>query len=693
MKSCFYSNVTNLLLLSIFALFFTPLRAQNICTGELILQPDGAAGKDAAVSSKPDQVNVNLGDHEQFNAMAWTWSGVPGTYRNYIDFDLSAVPAGATINSATLSLTAWPWGLSGDPCLSGSNEAYIRRVTSPWTENTITWNNQPTVTNVGQVYVPALCAINTDLSINLTATIQDMVDNPANDYGLQFALATEDYYRAMIFHSTDSDEAAKRPKLVVQYSMPCPCTGELVLQPDGAAGKDAPVWSRPDQVNVNQGDHELFSAMAWTWSGVPGTVRNYIDFDLSAVPAGATINSATLSLTAWPWDDPCLSGSNEAYIRRVTSPWAENTITWNNQPTVTNVGQVYVPALCVINTDLSINLTAMIQDMVDNPANDYGLQFALATEDFYRAMVFHSTDSDETAKRPKLVVQYSMPCPCTGELVLQPDGAAGKDAPVWSKPDQVNVNKGDHELFSAMAWTWSGVPGTYRNYIDFDLSAVPAGATINSATLSLTAWPWDDPCLSGSNEAYIRRVTSPWSENTITWNNQPTVTNVGQLYIPALCVINTDLSINLTAMIQDMVDNPANDYGLQFALATEDFYRAMVFHSTDSDEAAKRPKLVVQYTVECDSSVSIFEKPRFQNTVQLFPNPTTGVISLRLEQPLVEKARLRLFNLQGKLLREEMLSGGIVEQQLDLTLFQAGFYVVEIRTEGGASWHSKIVKQ
>jgi hypothetical protein len=146
-------------------------------------------------------------------------------------------------------------------------------------------------------------------------------------------------------------------------------------------------------------------------------------------------------------------------------------------------------------------------------------------------------------------------------------------------------------------------------------------------------------------------------------------------------------------MIQDMVDNPANDYGLQFALVTEDFYRAMVFHSTDSDEAAKRPKLVVQYTVECDSSVSIFEKPRFQNTVQLFPNPTTGVISLRLEQPLVEKARLRLFNLQGKLLREEMLSGGIVEQQLDLTLFQAGFYVVEIRTEGGASWHSKIVKQ
>jgi len=32
-------------------------------------------------------------------------------------------------------------------------------------------------------------------------------------------------------------------------------------------------------------------------------------------------------------------------------------------------------------------------------------------------------------------------------------------------------------------------------------------------------------------------------------------------------------------------------------------------------------------------------------------------------------------------------------QQLDLTLFSAGLYIVTVQTESGDAWHGKVVKQ
>lgn len=479
------------------------------------------------------------------------------------------------------------------------------------------------------------------------------------------------------------------------------CFSELVLQPDAVSGKDLHVSNWQPNQPGNSTANWLTTA-AWTISGSPTIWHTYIDFDWSALPAGAQVLSATLTLYGVSTggtdlsSHACLSGNNNSIVRRVTSPWDEATMTWNTQPITTALNEVAVPALCIPNENVAIDLKTLVQDIIDNPGAGFGFQISLATEQHYRSLIFGSSEHPDSSKRPRLTIKYSVPCPCTGEFLLQPDGIHGKDAAVWSKQDEVDANFGDHPLFNAQAWTWSGEPGTTREYFAFDLSAVPADATITSAIFSLSAWPWGmsgEPCLSGSNEAYIRRVTSAWDENTITWNNQPSVTTVGQQYIASLCTANTDLNIELKTFIQDMVDNPANNFGLQFALLTEDYYRAMLFHSSDSDDPAKRPKLVVQYTVPCDSSVSIAEKPVFQNKVQLVPNPTSGEINLQLEQPLREPAYLRVFNLQGKLLRQELLLDDTISQYLDLSLFPAGLYVLEIQTDRGAVWHGKVVKQ
>ncbi len=720
MKTCFFRSAARALVLLIFALSFTSLSAQNGCFGELILQPDVASGKDLHVSNwQPNQPGASTANW--LTTAAWTISGDPAIWHTYIDFDWSALPAGAQVLSATLNLYGVNTGgsdLATHSCLSGNNNSIIRRVTSTWNATTMTWNTQPGTTSLNEVAVPALCIPNQDVAIDVKAMVQDMVSNPSTSFGFQISLATEQHYRGLIFGSSEHPDPSKRPKLMVQYWMPCPCTGQLVLQPDEVSGKDLHVSNyQPNQPGASTAN--WLTTAAWTISGDPALWHTYIDFDWSVLPAGAQVLNATLDLygvnTGGGGDfaaHSCLSGNNNSIIRRVTSAWDQTTMTWNTQPTTTSLNELAVPALCIPNQNISLNITALVQDMVDNPSTSFGFQLSLATEQYYRGLIFGSSEHPDPTKRPKLIVQYTEPCPgeilCNqldddgdglideGELVLQPNGAMAKDAAVWSKPDEADANFGNHQLFNAQAWTWDGVPGTTREYFDFDLTTIPPDATITSATFSLTAWPWNmagEPCLNGSNEAYIRRVTSPWAENTITWNNQPGVTSTGQKYIPALCTANTNLDIDLTAMVQDMVSNPANNFGLQFALITEDYYRAMLFHASDSDEAAKRPKLVVQYYVHCDSSVSIAEKPIFQNKVQLSPNPTSGEISLKLEQSLKEPASLRLFSLQGKLLRQELLPSGTVQQQLDLTLFPAGLYVLEIQTDSGAVWHIKLVKQ
>jgi hypothetical protein len=55
-------------------------------------------------------------------------------------------------------------------------------------------------------------------------------------------------------------------------------------------------------------------------------------------------------------------------------------------------------------------------------------------------------------------------------------------------------------------------------YIQFNLGTLPPGATVSKATLRLFV---DAVVANGSFNVYP--VTSTWSENTLTWNNAPTI--------------------------------------------------------------------------------------------------------------------------------------------------------------------------
>lgn len=185
---------------------------------------------DAAVYSKPDWVDRNFSTEIDFLALSWTFQGTPGTARQFFRFNgLSSIPAGTTIVSATLTLTgvtssaAAQQGNSyypGSPYNSyGTNPAWVKRVTGPWTASTITWNTQPTTTTTNAVAIPASTSQwNYSVTLNVTALVQDIINSGQNN-GFSMQLQTEAYYRSLIFTGPRNTNISGRPKLVITYEI------------------------------------------------------------------------------------------------------------------------------------------------------------------------------------------------------------------------------------------------------------------------------------------------------------------------------------------------------------------------------------------------------------------------------------------------------------------------------------------
>ena len=203
-------------------------------------KPDSTVGQDAYIStnqSGPCTVwqNENHGNHYDIMSIDWTYNAQGcsrGTTRSLLKFvELATIPVNAIITHAELKL----YGVSasdnyGNSCFPNSpyssycpNTSFIQRVTSNWNEKTVTWNTQPTSTTVNQITIPQTTSQwnwnFTDSSANLLAMVQDWVKNPATNFGFMMRLETENYYRSLIFASSNHSDTALHPELIVTYEL------------------------------------------------------------------------------------------------------------------------------------------------------------------------------------------------------------------------------------------------------------------------------------------------------------------------------------------------------------------------------------------------------------------------------------------------------------------------------------------
>lgn len=135
--------------------------------------------------------------------------------------------------------------------------------------------------------------------------------------------------------------------------------------------------------------------------------RSFMQFDLSAIPASSTVQSATLTLCFTTISAGAIGHVHD--LRQITSSWTQAGVTWNNQPTAsgTATGTITVPATiqCV-----AVTVTSDVQAWVNGAANNGWRLHDQAEATSVGSSADYGTHENTTASnQPTLTVTYSQP--------------------------------------------------------------------------------------------------------------------------------------------------------------------------------------------------------------------------------------------------------------------------------------------
>jgi hypothetical protein len=135
-----------------------------------------------------------------------------------------------------------------------------------------------------------------------------------------------------------------------------------------------------------------------------------VQFDVSAIPPGMLISSATLKIHM---ESICYPTANSGDVfttttYRIDSPWAENTITWNNKPSHAEAyGKLGLPLWPDTIGWHQFNVTALVQGWINGSFPNYGIAVR-GQETGGQNFVFttFNTREGKADKAPVLLITY-----------------------------------------------------------------------------------------------------------------------------------------------------------------------------------------------------------------------------------------------------------------------------------------------
>ncbi|MCP4582898.1 MAG: DNRLRE domain-containing protein [candidate division Zixibacteria bacterium] len=98
--------------------------------------------------------------------------------------------------------------------------------------------------------------------------------------------------------------------------------------------------------------------------------------------------------------------------------------------------------------------------------------------------------------------------------------------------------------------------------VEFDLSSIPSGATIISATLEMYYWHWYDFDPAGRN-LNVHHITSAWDEATTNWDSRPSYNPVPFSFSVVPASTGNWMDFDVTGDVIDILDGTAQNYGWQ----------------------------------------------------------------------------------------------------------------------------------
>ena len=149
-------------------------------------------------------------------------------------------------------------------------------------------------------------------------------------------------------------------------------------------------------------------------------VRGLLRFDLSSLPSGAVVTSATVQVRMTAASDP---SAHTHLLHRLTRAWTEISADWDQTGTEfwENAGGDFEPAADASRSmtspatylfNSSAGLVNTVQLWATNPATNFGWVLRSAAEDGGRnARRFATSENTTPADRPQLVVGYTLPPP------------------------------------------------------------------------------------------------------------------------------------------------------------------------------------------------------------------------------------------------------------------------------------------
>jgi hypothetical protein len=168
-------------------------------------------------------------------------------------------------------------------------------------------------------------------------------------------------------------------------------------------------------------------------------------------------------------------------------------------------------------------------------------------------------------------------------VIIQPDGAAGKDNNTYSAQPTTDQS-------STYLYAGNDASGTYRTFIQFDLSTIPNGASVSTANMELYDFSNNSATAIAMN---IHEVTAAWVES-LTWNTAPTY-NAAVLTSTTITAQANYYSFNVLSLLSEWVNGTKVNNGLMIKSSNEGVSQWKAFSSSEHATVANRPKLVVTY--------------------------------------------------------------------------------------------------
>jgi len=175
---------------------------------------------------------------------------------------------------------------------------------------------------------------------------------------------------------------------------------------NGATGKDAFI----DQTNSNTNYGSATSLYVRSYKDNNNS-RTLVEIDITGLPAGAVITSASLQLYKYAGS----TNSRTYDVYRITADWQENLVKWSNQPAIAGTA---TSSTSVGNNNAwySWDVTADVQAFVAATYTNYGwlIRDNGENNNNLRHSYFYSKESS-SANKPKLVIDYNLPTPTVSE--------------------------------------------------------------------------------------------------------------------------------------------------------------------------------------------------------------------------------------------------------------------------------------